>query len=153
MEISQSLQLLGENIEERIHPVILHIITFLIPVNIYIIGDRLGAGIQWPLFRYQETYLGENLISIFMDAGYVVQRILYGKTAFSIILWILGVILLVVPLLIALWEEVKSSTTSFSRIRGYLLLSGALLFLLSILIQYGPLLHGPAGIAIPIGIP
>jgi len=44
-------QSLGESIEEEIHPAILHAIILLIPVNIYVIGDRVGAGIQWPLFR------------------------------------------------------------------------------------------------------
>ena len=151
MEISSesTFQSLSEYINTEIHPAILHAIILLIPVNIYVIGDRLGAGIQWPLFRYQETYLGGSLITIFSDAGYVIQGIIYGKTAFSIVLWILGAILLTMAFLMSLFPEKSYST----RFRGFALIFGALLFLLSSFVQYGLLFHGPAGITIPIGIP
>src|SRR5512136_1395011 len=46
-----SFRSLIESINTKIHPAILHAITLLIPVNIYVIGDWLGAGIQWPLLR------------------------------------------------------------------------------------------------------
>ena len=137
------------SIDEEIHPVLLHVITLLIPVNIYVINDWMGTGIQWALLRYQETYLGRNIISIFMDSGYVLHGILSGRTALSIEIWVLGTLLLVLGLFIALLMDRERS----KRIRGYLLLAGSLLFLLSIVIQYGVLLHGPAGIAIPVGIP
>ena len=39
---------------------LLQCLVFLIPVNIYVIGDWLGTGVQWVLFRYQQTYLGNS---------------------------------------------------------------------------------------------
>jgi len=135
--------------EKEVHPVFLHAITLLIPVNIYIIGDWMGTGIQWALLRYQETYLGRNVISIFTDSGYILQGTFHGRTALSTGVWILGALLLVLGLLIALSQDREK----LRRIRGYSLISGSLLFLLSIVIQYGVLFHGPAGIVIPIGIP
>ena len=139
----------GGAVEERIHPALLHAITLLVPVNIYIIGDWLGTGVQWPLFRYQETYLGGNFLTILADAGYVLQGTLRGRTALSTGMWIFGAIILVSGFLIALFGEEEGSR----RTRGYLLVSGSLLFLLSIAIQYGPILNGPAGMALPVGIP
>jgi hypothetical protein len=133
----------------EIHPALLHAITLLVPVNVYVIGTWLGAGVQWPLLRYQETYLGRNVISILDESGYILQGIFHGRTAVSAGAWILGAILLVLTLLIALTLDREASR----RLRGYLLVSGAVLFLLSSVIQYGLFLHGPAGIFIPIGIP
>jgi hypothetical protein len=139
----------GVSIDDEVHPVLFHVITLLIPVNIYIIGDWMGTGIQWALLRYQDTYLGRNVISIFTDSGYIVQGIFHGRTALSTGVWSLGALLLVLDLLITLILDREKS----KRIRGYLLISGSLLFLLSNVIQYGILFHGPAGIVIPIGIP
>jgi hypothetical protein len=143
------LSSLSASIEKEVHPVLLHAITLLIPVNIYIIGDWMGTGIQWALLRYQETYLGRNIISIFTDSGYILQGTFHGRTALSTGVWILGALLLVLGLLIALSQDREK----LRRIRGYLVISGSLLFLLSPVIQYGVLLHGPAGIVIPIGVP
>ncbi|MDD1665406.1 MAG: glycosyltransferase family 39 protein [Methanomicrobiales archaeon] len=140
---------LNASIEEDVHPVLIHLIALLIPMNIYIIGDWLGSGVQWALLRYQETYLGRDVISILTDFGYILQGIFHGRTAISVGAWILGALLLVLGLLIALLQDRERSR----RIRGYLLISGSLLFLLSIVIQYGALFNGPAGIGIPIGIP
>ncbi|MDD1661473.1 MAG: hypothetical protein LUQ49_03320, partial [Methanomicrobiales archaeon] len=143
------IQSLGEYINTGIHPAILHVVTLLIPMNIYVIGDRLGAGVQWPLVRYQETYLGRNVISIFTDGGYILHGNFTGRTALSTSIWILGAILLFLALGIALWQGVGSSR----RNRGYLLISGTFSFLISSIIQYGLYFHGPAGIFIPVGMP
>jgi hypothetical protein len=151
MEIpfGSTLRSMGESMETRIHPAIIHTITLLIPVNIYVIGDWLGAGVQWPLFRYQETIYGASIISIFTDAGYILNGTLTGRTAFSIALWILGAIFLVAALLVALFRKGGSS----AKLRGVALVAGSLLFLLSSMVQYGFLFHGQAGFVIPIGIP
>ncbi|HVN65776.1 MAG TPA: hypothetical protein VMT31_04060 [Methanomicrobiales archaeon] len=147
--LRSSFRSLSEYINITIHPAILHAITLLIPVNIYVIGDWLGAGIQWPLLRYQETYLGRNVISILTDSWYIREGIFHGRTALSTGIWILGAILLVLAFLIALSQERER----LKRVRGYLILSGAVFFMIASVIQYGLFLSGPAGIAIPVGIP
>ena len=43
---------------------LLQCLVFLIPINIYVIGDWLGTGVQWALFRYQQTYMGDSLILV-----------------------------------------------------------------------------------------
>jgi hypothetical protein len=118
-------------------------------VDIYIIGDWLGAGVQWALFRYQETSYGTSIIYIFMDWRYIVRGIIGGRSAIALGIWVLGASLLVLAFLIALFREREVQ----ARVRGYLVLSGTILFLFSIIIQYGILLHGPAGMVIPLGIP
>jgi len=137
------------DIEAVIHPVLLHGITLLIPVNIYIIGDLLGAGVQWPLFRYQETYLGRSFINLPRELTYVLSGILGGKTALAIWIWILGALLLVMALGLAFLPDNKKSR----KIRGYLLISGSILFLITDFVLYGPFLHGARGAVIPVGIP
>jgi hypothetical protein len=139
----------GAALDEEVHPVLLHAITLLIPVNIYIVGDWLGTGIQWALLRYQETYLGRNVLTIFTDSGYILQGTLQGRTALSTGIWILGAFLLVLGLAMALFGQREPTR----RARGSLLLSASLLFLLSLVIQYGLLLHGLAGMTVPVGVP
>jgi hypothetical protein len=143
------LRSLGSYIDTEVHPAILHAVTLLIPVNVYVIGDWIGAGIQWALFRYQVTTYGTSIISILTDGGYILNGALQGRTAFSIGLWILGTILLIAAFLAALFSGDESS----ARLRGFALVSGTLLLLLSSIVQYGPFLNGPAGFAVPVGIP
>lgn len=136
-------------VDDAVHPVLYQLLALLVPVNIYVIGDWMGAGVQCPLFRYQETYLGTNTLSIFTDAGYLLRSTLVGKTALATGIWILGALLLLAALGSALFRGRERGR----RIRGMLLASGTLLFLVSTIIQYGPAFQGPAGLAIPVGIP
>ncbi|MDI6719453.1 MAG: hypothetical protein QMD46_07585 [Methanomicrobiales archaeon] len=122
----------------------------LAPLNIYIIGSFLGTGIQCALFRYQQTYLGSNWISLVQDIGYVTGGHLGGRTAWSIVVWCCAVLLLVLAVLLA--ADDASPRTAKNR-AGYAVMGSGVLFLLSCAIQYGPLLHGPGGISIPVGIP
>ena len=69
--------------------------TLVLPVNIYIIGDSIGAGLQFPFLRYQETYLGTNIITILHDFDYITSGTIGGRSALSILLWVLGTALLV----------------------------------------------------------
>ena len=83
---------------------ILHFLLFLIPVNIYMIGDGIGAGIQWSLFRYQSTYLGISIITVLKDLNYVLTGEIAGKTAISLTIWILGAVVLIFSLLLHIYN-------------------------------------------------
>lgn len=140
---------LSKTLSGGMHPAILHALLLLIPVNIYVIARWVGAGVQFPLFRYQDTSWGTSTMTILTDAGYVISGTLVGRTANSLILWILGTSLLVMAFLAALTRDGGSR----ARLRGLAVVAASLLFLLSLMVQYGPLLHGPPGIAIPVGVP
>jgi hypothetical protein len=118
-------------------------------VHIYIIGDWLGTGVQFPLFRYQETIFGKSFITITREMAYFYLGILKGKSVLSTSIWILGASLLVLACILAVFHPAVRTR----RIRGGLLVGGAVLLLLSLLIHYGPLLSGPAGLSIPVGVP
>jgi hypothetical protein len=130
---------------------ILSVLTLLIPINIFVIGDYLGAGIQFPLLKYQITYMGSIIISVFRDINYVINGTLSSKTAFSVVIWFIGTIILVIGIIL-LWTKARDNIKNL-KISGILLILSAIIFLVSTILQYGYLLNGPAGVAIPIGLP
>ncbi|WP_067049948.1 hypothetical protein [Methanofollis ethanolicus] len=127
-------------------------LTLVLPVNIYCIGNVLGAGLQFPLFRYQQTYLGTSLIFLTRDLDYVTTGILAGRTALSICLGVVGTLLLIaaITFLIIRWQEEYEAAR---KILSLLLAGAGVAYLASCVAQYGPLFHGPAGFCIPIGVP
>ncbi|PKG31367.1 hypothetical protein [Methanoregula sp.] len=133
-------------------PVILQALIFLIPLNIYVIGDWMGSGIQTIFFRYMQTNIGDSLIFLNRELHFILKGIVTGKTAIATSIWLIGVaIILIATLLVIL--AYRQQNPRLLRHGAYLNAAGALLFSISIVIQYGILLHGPAGIAIPLGIP
>ncbi|PKL64211.1 MAG: hypothetical protein CVV32_09710 [Methanomicrobiales archaeon HGW-Methanomicrobiales-3] len=131
---------------------ILQSLIFLIPINLYIIGDWLGSGIQTLFFRYHETTLGNSLIFLNREMAFVLNGTLSGKSAYASIIWCFGVILICIATLVILFAYFKEENR-FINYGVFLNLGGALLFTIAIIIQYGITFHGPAGIAIPLGIP
>jgi cadmium resistance protein CadD (predicted permease) len=131
--------------------ILIHLLIFLIPVNIYVIGEWLGTGVQWALFRYQQTYVGNCILPISNDFEYISLGIYSGKTALSVIVWFFAVILIIISLILLV------SSLKDERIKrkycGGILIGAGILFLASCMIQYGLLFNGPAGICIPIGVP
>lgn len=137
--------------DRRIAP-LLPLVLLLVPLNLYVIGDLLGTGVQWVLFRYQETFYGPSLITIASDIGYVSSGQIGGKTAISFVLWDAGAVILIasfIVLLLALAER-KGKWIQYG---GLAVASSGFLLVASCMVQYGPLFSGPAGIAVPIGIP
>ena len=128
------------------------LIILALPINIYVIGDAIGAGLQSPLFRYQQTYLGTSVITLADDLGYVTSGIITGRSALSILLWALGTILLITAAGYLVYSR-DEATTAIRKPLALLVASGALAYLLSCIAQYGPLLHGPAGFSVPVGVP
>jgi hypothetical protein len=133
-------------------PLILQILPLLIPLNIYVIGDWMGSGIQTLFFRYQQTNIGNSLILLNREIGFVLNGTLTGKSANASVIWSLGVILICIATLVMIYSYLQKEPP-FIRYSAFLNAGGALLFTIAIIIQYGITLNGPAGIAIPVGIP
>ena len=133
-------------------PLICECLLFFVPLNIYGIGDNLATGVQWALFRYQQSYLGNSLITLQRDLSYVLEGILKGTSAYSILIWFLGAILLVAALLLLAYAAVQNDAR-LVKPAGLLTVTGGILFLAAMLVQYGPALHGDHGFSLPIGVP
>jgi uncharacterized protein YacL len=124
---------------------------FFLPLQVYLIGGNTGFGIETALFRYQITGQGDSLIPLTTDLSYVTGGIYTGRTALSIIFWIFGTLLLIVTTIFSLklaWRMTRKQI----RIIKFALAGSVILFLVSCIFQYGLLLHGAAGVSLPIGI-
>jgi hypothetical protein len=127
------------------------IFLFIIHQTICSIGIRLGAGIAWPLFRYRTIYLGTSTIPVTRDMSYVAAGVLPGRTAFGILLWVLGVLFLSGSLIITVYDTIEK--LDYHGVAGTAIIAAGLLFLASCMAQFGPNLSGPARVVIPVGIP
>ncbi len=143
----------GFIVVSSIRSLLVLVFALFAPINMYIIGDAIGFGIQGIFFRYQKTYLGDNFVTIFRDAEYVTEGIITGKTAISYGVWILGALILVAALILLLISSVEGGSDCQARFAGIGVILAAVLFLVSCCIQYGITLHGPAGMTFPFGIP
>jgi hypothetical protein len=129
-----------------------------IPVNIYVIGNWMGAGVQFALFRVQWATRW-SYISLFRDIQFVANGTLSGKTAAGILFWAgSATVLAFAAFLYIFQKEIRVSgrdlyKASFYKAIGLSILGSAVLFLLSMVAQYGPLFHGPPGFVIPVGLP
>lgn len=132
-------------------PLILQIAVFIIPMNIYVIGDWIGTGIQWVLFRYINYQDKISILILPREISFITSGILIGKSAFASILWATGAVLFVVATFLIMYGTIVIDP-AFTKKGVFVNLGGAVLFLLSIFLQYGISLHSPAGIAIPFGI-
>jgi hypothetical protein len=131
---------------------IIAILLLVLPYNIYLIGDGVGAGIQSPILNYKVTYLGTSLTHEFTELNYALSGVYQGKTALSVMAWFFGFVLLLIALILVILGSYREYPIIIQR-SGYIFTIAGLLFLISIFIQYGVLFFGPAGISIPIGIP
>lgn len=133
-------------------PLILQIFLFLIPMNVYVIGDWIGAGIQWIFLRYIQAIGKNGIILLYREIGFVISGVLSGRSAIASLLWAAGAALIIIATILIIYGTVKTDST-FIKKAAFVNIAGAVLFALSVFLQYGILLHGPAGIAIPFGIP
>jgi hypothetical protein len=124
---------------------------FILPLQVYLIGGNAGFGVETALFRYQITGQGNSLILLTTDLSYVTGGIYTGRTAASVGFWIFGTLLLIVTTIFSLkvaWQMTRKQI----RVVKFALAGTAILFLISCIFQYGLLLHGAAGVSMPIGI-
>lgn len=131
-------------------PFCLLVFVFFLPLQCFIIGDNQGLGIQGAVYRYQITGNGISLIPVTHEIGYVMNGIYQGKTALSVILWGVGTLVLVCTVLLSL--------IFMNRINPFIfqlffigITSSCILYLVSLVFQYGVFFSGPAGISIPAG--
>ena len=127
-------------------------LTFALPVNIYVIGDAIGAALQFPFLRYQQTYLGNGVITVLRDLDYVTSGTITGHSALSILLWVLGTLLLVAAIVYFTVKR-QNSYDSFRTPLSLLVGGAGGAYFASCIAQYGPTLRGPAGLTIPVGVP
>jgi hypothetical protein len=59
-------------------PSIPQILLFLIPLNIYIIGDWMGSGVQTLFFRYLQTNSGNSFIPLNREMALVFKGLISG---------------------------------------------------------------------------
>jgi len=133
-------------------PLICEILLLCIPLNIYVIGDNLAQGVQWALFRYQQSSMGNSLILIHRDFQYVTGGILKGASAYSTMIWVAGAFLLVAAVLV-LAVAVFRDQSGLVFPAGLLTVIGGLLFFAAMIVEYGPALANNHGSSVPVGVP
>ena len=133
-------------------PLILQCLVFLIPINIYVIGDWLGTGVQWVLFRYQQTYLGNSLILVSKDITYVLNGTISGRSGISLIIWAIGVLLFIIATILVILANIDEDSSLIKKASLFTIIGG-IIIAISVLVQYGILLNSQSGFAIPVGIP
>jgi hypothetical protein len=133
-------------------PLILQCLVFIIPINIYVIGDWLGTGVQWALLRYQQTYLGNSLILVSKDITYVLTGVISGRSGISYILWTAGVVLFIIATILVILANTDEDSV-LVRKASLVTITGALLLTGSVIMQYGIFFSSQSGFAIPVGIP
>ncbi|HDQ07407.1 MAG TPA: hypothetical protein ENN44_01265, partial [Methanoculleus sp.] len=74
-------------------PLLLAGVSLVFPVSVYYIGGGMGAGVAFPLFRYQQTYLGASLITLARDIELVTSGAIGGRSALVPFFWLAGVLL------------------------------------------------------------
>jgi hypothetical protein len=111
----------------------------------------MGVGIQGAVFRYQMTAQGNSLIPITTEATYVTRGIYEGKSAMSVIFWVLGTIILTLLTILSLvyWNRLSPRHI---RIITAGLAGACISYLVSCAFQYGIFLSGPVGRSLPVGV-
>ena len=123
---------------------------FVIPLHLYSIGGDQGVGIQGAFYRFQVTGYGPMMITMTQDLFYVISGIYSGRTAFSIVFWVIGNIFLVIATLIILIRS-NNLTQHYQKQSGFLLIGAGIFYVVSCIAQFGPFLNGSAGISMPFG--
>ena len=129
--------------------VLLFLFLFFIPIHFFILGEGYGYGIQGLCYRYQIGSQEISFIPLSYELGYVLSDTITGKSAGSILCWILGTITFSLGTIIFL----IGNESQYSRIVGILILISAGGFIISSIFQYGFFFSGPAGISILVGVP
>jgi predicted PurR-regulated permease PerM len=127
------------------------IFFFLVPLQFYIIGNTMGLGIQGAVYRFQITAQGNSLIPLPSELGYVTSGIYQGKTAYSVISWIIGTILLMIVTVFSLIRYDRLTPRHIKMMSAGVIGAGTG-YLISCMFQYGVFFSGAAGISLPVGV-
>lgn len=131
---------------------ILQIFLLIIPVNIFLLGEGIAAGLQWVLARYQQSYLGNSIIFFTKDISYIQMGILTGKSALAAGISFFASVLIIVSIVLMLFA-IQEDAERWIKCSALMIIGSGFLFLISDMLQYGPFFHGPSGFVIPIGVP
>jgi len=123
-------------------------LIFFIPLNIFIVGDKMGIGIQWVFLRYLDSGYGTYYGHFLKPFEYIMNGTLTGKTALSEIFLLLSIILFIVSFVL-----LQKSVYGDLSLPGLITIIGGILVLIADILQTSITLSGPAGLYIPIGIP
>jgi hypothetical protein len=134
----------------RFH-LLINLLLVFIPVNIYVIGNWLGTGIQWVFFRYQLTYIGPSFIPVTWDLLYILNGVIGGKTGLSLTLSVIGATIILISIILVLINYLADFRSSL--VPAILLAGGICALLLGTIVQYGITFHASSGFCIPVGIP
>jgi len=129
----------------------IHLLLVFVPVNIYVIGNWMGTGIQWIFFRYQQTYIGTSFIPVTWDLFYVLNGVIGGKSGFPLIVWSLGAIIILISIIIVTVNYLADFRSSL--VPALLLAGGVFALVLGTIVQYGITFQTSTGFCIPVGIP
>jgi hypothetical protein len=131
--------------------ILLCAIFFVFPLQIFIIGDYSGIGIQGAVYRYQVSGYGANFFPVTREIGFILNGTYTGRTALSIILWVLGTTLFACTTIFS-FLHIDDIRIKYYHQVMYGLIASCCIYLGSCIAQYGFLFHGPAGIALPVGV-
>jgi len=127
------------------------LVFFVLPLQVFIMGDFMGIGVQGAVYRYQTSGYGTYFIPITRELTFILNGTLSGRTALSVILWISGTVLLVCTTIFA-FLHVHDTTENYYRQVAYGLIAACGIFLGSCIAQYGFFLKGMSGFSLPVGI-
>ena len=126
---------------------ILHILVFLIPLNIYMWGDWVIVDLQWAFFRFQSSPYGDSIIPINRDISYI----LLGQTSgihpvLATLFWAAGGLLLIVSLLALIFCYLNKRSDLVKKV-SFSAIAAGIFFGLSAIERFA------GGFAIPVGVP
>ena len=127
------------------------LIFFIIPLQVFIMGDFTGIGVQGAVYRYQTSGYGTYFLPITREIVFVLNGTLSGRTALSVILWVSGTLLLACTIIYA-FIHVHDNTENYYRQVAYGLIASCWIYLGSCIAQYGFFLKGMSGFSLPLGI-
>ena len=133
-------------------PLIAQCLLFLVPVNIYVLGDWLAAGVQWILFRYQQSYLGNSLLLFTRDLYYLQEGIIKGRSALASEIAVVAAFCMICAVFLLFYAYAIESG-AWVKTAAMVSLGGGCLYLIGDMVQYGMFFQGPSGFTIPVGVP
>ncbi len=127
-------------------------LSFLIPLNITLFGNGMGAAIQWALFRYKQVPGSDiSLVSFTGDLSLLIAGTLSDRCALVTLIWFSAICFLTGSFLLTLLG-LPARNRKYTKEAAVAFIASGLLFLFSDIVQYGPTFQGPYGSCIPVGI-
>ena len=127
-------------------------LSFLIPLNITLFGNGMGAAMQWVLFRYKQVPGTDvSLVSFSGDLSLLIAGTLSDRSALVILIWLSAVCILTGSFLLTLLG-LPARNRKYTKGAAVAFIASGLLFLSSDIVQYGLTFQGPYGSCIPVGI-